>query len=143
MFYESEKFKDYRGDLSRKYLLAFHKLHRTGKGTLIQWHHGNPGVCLQQLPFSPGSLYSDTVSAIGAYAFNGCTNLSTIHLPPNLKHIPEGMFNGCKSLKKVFLADTIETIGDYAFAGCTSLRKPWIPKNIQHISETAFSVSEK
>lgn len=52
------------------------------------------------------------------------------------------MFNGCKSLKKVFLSDTIETIEDYAFAGCTSLRKPWIPKNIHQIAETAFSVSE-
>lgn len=84
----------------------------------------------------------DTVLVIGAYAFSGCTNLTSIHLPPNLKKISKGMFNGCKSLKKVFLADTIEIIEDYAFAGCTSLRKPWIPKNIHQIAETAFSVSE-
>lgn len=54
-------------------------------------------------------------------AFLGCTNLSKIEFPAQLKHIGERAFSQCKSLKSIYLPKDLETLGEEAFQSCESL----------------------
>ena len=58
----------------------------------------------------------DTVTAIGAWAFNECIFLSSVTIP-----------------------DTVTSIGWNAFGGCISLTSITIPSSVTRIEETAFS----
>lgn len=60
---------------------------------------------------------------ICAYAFEGCTDLTFISFPEEIKRIKRGAFKGCTSLEKVPLSPSIEYIGKEAFDGCKSLKE--------------------
>ena len=80
----------------------------------------------------------DTVTQIGQEAFADCTSLSSVYLPSSLKQIGIGAFYGCSSLNSIEIPDSVTTIGDEAFADCTSLRTITIPSSVTSISDDAF-----
>ena len=93
----------------------------------------------------------ETITWIGANAFENCTNLYSIHIPSAVdtiewfafqgcssleivtfgegielnysSEIPQGMFNGCSSIKEIVIPKSIARIGDKAFYNCVSLEK--------------------
>lgn len=65
----------------------------------------------------------DNTDEICAYAFEGCTELSYIAFPPEIKNIKRGAFKNCTSLERVPLSANIKYIGKEVFDGCTSLRE--------------------
>lgn len=67
------------------------------------------------------SAYSDrALTALGAYAFSGCTKLTEVTLP-KLETVGNYALNGCTALTKVH--GSALTLGNYAFAGCTALEE--------------------
>ncbi len=59
--------------------------------------------------------------------FKGCTALTNINLPKNLRFIPWGLFDGCTSLKiDVTVPSTVEYIRGYAFKDCLQIGKATI-----------------
>lgn len=64
----------------------------------------------------------DSITEIGASAFEGCTALSSINLA-SVKEIKNDTFNGCKALASVSIPKSITTIGADAFKDCTSIAK--------------------
>jgi len=98
-------------------------------------------------------------SMIGAYAFNGCTSLTSLSLVgsfqtigdyafaycgmtsltinANITSIGEFAFSSC-SLTSLSLTGNIQKIGDYAFAYCTSLTSLSLTGNVQKIGDHAF-----
>lgn len=64
-------------------------------------------------------VFPPTVEDIGygcddpshAEVFENCESLTEIAYPPNVKYLYGGMFNGCKSLKRLILSDNIEFVG--------------------------------
>lgn len=109
----------------------------------------------------PSTIDSETVTAIGAGAFAGntdinsislpssvtqigqeafadCTSLSSVSLPSSLELIGIGAFYGCSSLTSVTIPDGTKTISDEAFAQCTSLTTITIPSSVTSISDDAF-----
>lgn len=103
-----------------------------------------------------------TVKFIGAYMFNGCSNLkkvtvlgrtsdgqiknycipssvTTLILPDNYTTINGYAFSGCTSLSKINIPLACTTINDYAFRNCTSLTSISIPENVATIGSNAFS----
>jgi hypothetical protein len=102
----------------------------------------------------------DTVTEIGGWVFDGCVNLKSLTLPPNLKdlwqyaltrlsveslEIPGTVhqiipftFNECKNLKKVVIHEGTKSIGGWAFKDCESLEDIYLPKSIETIHEKAF-----
>lgn len=109
----------------------------------------------------PSRVGSDTVTAIGAGAFAGntdiesvyfplsvtqigqeafadCTSLSSVSLPSSLELIGIGAFYGCSDLTSVSLPDGTKKISDEAFAQCTSLQTITIPSSVTSISDDAF-----
>lgn len=66
-------------------------------------------------------LIPDDVTSIGGNAFYG-TNISSLQLPPNLREIGAGAFNGCSSVSgSLTLPETLESIGPEAFYICSML----------------------
>lgn len=66
-----------------------------------------------------GTDYS--VTSIGAFAFNDCTELTAVTLPNSVTVIGWGAFSGCSNLKSVNISEGVELIAPEAFAGCSSL----------------------
>ena len=65
----------------------------------------------------------NTLTAIGSYAFSGCTSLTAITLPGSLTAIGDRAFSGCTSLTDMTLPASLTTIGSYAFDNCASMKR--------------------
>ena len=79
------------------------------------------------------------VISIGDFAFDGCSNLNSIHLPSTITSIGYKAFRYCDNLKEINLEDTkLEEIGENAFFSCESLESISLPATLETIGEDAF-----
>ena len=78
------------------------------------------------------------VTNIGGWAFSGCTSLKSIHLPESLTWIEGLAFDGCKSLTSIVVPDNVTSIGDETFQGCSALESVILSSNIKRISRSLF-----
>ena len=86
----------------------------------------------------PESIYGVPVTAIGASAFKGCTNLSSITIPNSVTSIGEFTFYGCSSLTSITIPDSVTSIGNFTFYGCSSLESITIPNGVTSIGNGTF-----
>ena len=63
----------------------------------------------------------DSVTAIGAFAFDYCTNLTDVTIPDNVTTIGQNAFQRCESLTSVTIPSGIAVVGVQAFYCCYSL----------------------
>ena len=61
------------------------------------------------------------VTAIGSYAFDGCSGLTSVAIPNNVANIGDCAFADCSGLTSITIPDGVKSIGDRAFSGCTGL----------------------
>jgi len=80
----------------------------------------------------------NTVTHVGAYAFQDCPNLRSVKLSDNIVHLGEGVFYGCQSLCKLSLPKGIRIINDYTFNNCNSLTEIVLPDGLVRIGEGTF-----
>ena len=85
----------------------------------------------------------NSVSEIGEMAFNSCTNLQSINLPKKIKKIKDNTFQFCSYLKSVNMPDSLQFIGINAFCLCENLRDIEIPKTVSYIGNSAFEQCNK
>ena len=78
------------------------------------------------------------VTAIGHYAFSGCTTLTSITLPEGLTSIGESAFYNCKNLTSLTIPNTITSIGYHAFEYCTGLTSMIIPDGVTELGGGLF-----
>ena len=89
------------------------------------------------------------VRGVGAFAFSGCTNLTSVTIPANVAEIGCGAFRCCRSLTNVTIqvvapaagkgsVEGVREIGIVAFAGCTNLTRVTIPASVARIDRGAF-----
>ena len=67
-------------------------------------------------------VISEGVTAVGAYAFADCTEITSVQLPSTLTTLSERCFAGCISLISVELPHALMSVIDGAFADCLQLR---------------------
>ena len=79
------------------------------------------------------------MTAIGAYAFAGCENLSSVTFAEgsSLASIANNAFAGCVSLTSINLPDSLLSIGGSAFSGCTALASVGLG-GVRNIGASAF-----
>ena len=68
-------------------------------------------------------ILPDSVTEIGAGAFEACRSLESITLPDNagFTHIPDNMFSQCNALESILIPKSVTSIGAFAFEGCYEL----------------------
>ena len=55
--------------------------------------------------------------------FNGCTGLTGVRFPKQLKIIGHGAFDDCSGLTTITLPESLKELGAFAFSGCSGLNK--------------------
>lgn len=116
-----------------------------GNATHIRVPQSIGGVTVTQL--APRAFYEsylrevilpDSITAIGGYAFSGCTRLVSIRLPAQLEELPAGTFESCFQLSDVQMPDSLKRIGESAFYGCFTLEELRLPAALEHIANHNF-----
>jgi hypothetical protein len=74
---------------------------------------------------------------VGAYAFYGCTGITTLTLGDGITSIGESAFRECSSLSEVKIPKKVIELGDYCFAN-TALESISIPASVTRIGSYAF-----
>lgn len=65
--------------------------------------------------------FDGAVTQIGTSAFENCSTLSGLTLPPALSIIGQGAFENCTALTSVHIPESVTDVYFYAFLGCTGL----------------------
>ncbi|KAL7526480.1 hypothetical protein ACHAXR_001507, partial [Thalassiosira sp. AJA248-18] len=82
--------------------------------------------------------FPSTVTEVGDYAFNGCTNLRDVVLNEGLQRIGAAAFRDCRSLDTIKFPSTVTEIGDVAFRACIILRYVLLNEGLRKIGSSAF-----
>ena len=85
------------------------------------------------------SMIPNTVTNIGARAFQGCSSLTAFVVPDSVVKIGASVFQGCSSLWNVTLSRSLTEIPDYAFYGCSMLETMVVPENVNYLGNRFFS----
>ncbi len=110
---------------------------------------------------------NEALKDLGRAAFKNCTGLTTIHIPAQVKVLPESVFENCNSLTVVTFMDSgvlseiqtaamkdcssmtyikvpnsVRQIGDYAFQNCVSATTCMLSRNVLTIGDYAFANCE-
>lgn len=83
-------------------------------------------------------IIPDSVTYIGDYAFYGCSNLASVTIGNGVTSISYEAFGDCSSLTSVAIPDSITSISGFAFHGCSSLTSIIIPDSVTGIGSGAF-----
>ncbi len=76
--------------------------------------------------------------SIPAYAFRGCSSLTSITIPEGVTSIGDYAFRECSSLTRITIPEGVTSIVGYAFYGCSSLTSITIPNGVTNIGDYAF-----
>lgn len=86
----------------------------------------------------PESINGKPVTTISIRAFENCTSMTSVELPPGVTLINEWTFSGCTGLTTISIPPSITSISNFAFAGCTSLTGVSIPESVTNLGPRAF-----
>ena len=84
-------------------------------------------------------FYYTSNDEIGAYAFWGCSGLTSLTLPSGVTLIGEDAFLGCSGLTSLTLPSGVTSIGEDAFRGCSGLTSLTLPSGVTSIGNSTFS----
>ena len=80
----------------------------------------------------------NSVTSIGDLAFFGCKGLTSITIPNSVTSIGDGAFFGCKGLTSITIGNSVTSIGSRAFCRCSGLTSVTIPNSVTSIGSWAF-----
>ena len=83
-------------------------------------------------------IFTQEVKELPEKMFAGCTSLKKVELPSGLRAISSGAFSDCSSLESLTIPESVERIGSSAFSNCTSLKEISIPEKVETIGPMAF-----
>ena len=75
---------------------------------------------------------------LGNYAFEGCSELTSLTIPSSVTSIGWGAFEGCSGLTSLTIPSSVTEIGYHAFYGCSGLTSLTIPSGVTSIGDWAF-----
>ena len=87
----------------------------------------------------PDKIDGKKVTGIGDYAFESCTNLTSITIPNSVTSIGVYAFEDCASLKSITIPDSVPLVGPGAFSNCTNLTSVTIQNGVMYIGNEAFA----
>jgi hypothetical protein len=78
------------------------------------------------------------LTSIGDGLFQNLTALESVTMPTSLTSIGKNAFMNCITLQGVDIASTVTSIGEYAFYGCASIHNLAIPDGVTTIEDYTF-----
>ena len=78
-------------------------------------------------------------STIPAYAFSGCSCLTSVTIPEGVTSIGDNAFCNCGSLTSITIPEGVTSIGSYAFEYCSGLTSVSLPTSLRRINYGTFS----
>ena len=78
------------------------------------------------------------ITEIQSYAFDGCTNLTSIGIPDAVTKFGNYCFRNCV-LKSIYIHASVTSIGNGAFQNISSITNIIIPANVTSIGSNAFA----
>ena len=99
-------------------------------------------------PLSSSFIFPSTISTLNigknvklipAYAFEGCSGLTSVTIPNSVTSIGTSAFSGCSGLTSLTIGNSVTSIGEDAFYGCSGLTSVTIPNSVTSIGHYAFS----
>ena len=78
------------------------------------------------------------VTSIGANAFLGCRNVTSVKLPNSITSIGGSAFSLCYDLSKINIPESVTSIGETAFSICLNLTDIEIPATVTSVGSGAF-----
>lgn len=84
------------------------------------------------------TIIPNSVTSIGNYAFQNCSNLNSINIPSSITSIGNYAFEHCSSLTSITLPISVTSIGNCAFYYCNALSSITIPSSVNSIGSSAF-----
>ncbi|MBR2930662.1 MAG: leucine-rich repeat domain-containing protein [Clostridia bacterium] len=83
-------------------------------------------------------VIGEEISEIGAYAFDGCSALTSIEVPATVTAIGQRAFTNCKALTSVVINAEIPALANNLFDGCSALESVSYPESVTEIGFAAF-----
>ena len=80
----------------------------------------------------------NSVTSIGYAAFSVCSGLTSVTIPNSVTSIGRSTFYGCSGLTSITIPNSVTTIGISAFSSCSGLTSVTIPNSVTSIESTAF-----
>lgn len=80
----------------------------------------------------------DGVTTLGYRAFWGCSNLASVDIPIGVCSIFDEAFSECANLEKVTMPGHLDKLGEFAFYGCSNLISIEIPEGVKTLEAFAF-----
>ena len=75
------------------------------------------------------TIIPNSVTAIGEYAFHGCSGLTSVTIPNSVTSIGNRAFYDCYRLTSVTIPNSVTSIGNRAFHNCSGLTSVTVDKN--------------
>ena len=107
-----------------------------GDGTLTAVRCIDPTADDVDIQFEAGAC---PVVAIAPKAFEGCTALRRVILPPGLKLIGEKAFSGCLHIARLVIPGSVAKVGTLAFANCQELERVRLEPGVAALGPSCFS----
>ena len=86
----------------------------------------------------PSKIHT-SYQVIGDLAFEGCSGLTSLKLPSDIRLIGRNAFEGCSGLTSITLPSGVTEIQHFAFKGCSGLTSITLPSGVTEIGESAFA----
>ena len=80
----------------------------------------------------------NSITSVGNSAFSNCFNLTTVTIPNSVTKIGDYAFSGCSSLSSAILGNNVISMGESIFNSCTVLNEITIPSSVKSIGKYAF-----
>lgn len=76
----------------------------------------------------------DSVTTLGIYFTQGCTNLKDVTIGKGVKQLGNGVFDGCTALEYIEVPNNVTSISWYVFQRCSNLKKLKIGTGVTSIA---------
>lgn len=80
----------------------------------------------------------DTITTIGAYAFNYCASLTDFSFPSSITELKDGAFMNCCGLTAFTLPEGVRSVGKYLLCNCDRIKTVSLPDTFTEIPEGMF-----
>ncbi len=80
----------------------------------------------------------NSVTSIGGAAFQNCTGLTSVTIPNSVTSIGAQAFYNCTGLTSVTIGNSVDTIGWQAFYGCTGMQVLHLGSALHYVGGKAF-----